>query len=209
MLIIHEKYEQMNKTQVIEDYCTNSSQCMKAALANYQDNWERMNCRNVRKRINLKRTWIRQVILHVKTMQNYHLAQTTHNTKDTDKVHGLLYTGVLFCLHSHPFIAFGYACVLILQTQDFHFRSRATSQFHLITLVDSIQVFLIKELFDVGLFSGRDKRQTWVLDLFEGMLKRKLALLHKKLNYLEIASCACKKKKRRLVLTRQQICLDE
>lgn len=143
-----------------------------------------------------KRTWIRQVILHVKTMQNYHLAQTTHNTKDTDKVHGLLYTGVLFCLHSHPFIAFGYACVLILQTQDFHFRSRATSQFHLITLVDSIQVFLIKELFDVGLFSGRDKRQTWVLDLFEGMLKQKLALLHKKLNYLEIASCACKKKKK-------------
>ncbi len=142
-----------------------------------------------------KRTWIRQVILHVKTMQNYHLAQTTHNTKDTDKVHGLLYTGVLFWLHSHPFIAFGYACVLILQTQDFHFRSRATSQFHLITLVDSIQVFLIEELFDVGLFSGRDKRQTWVLDLFEGMLKRKLALLHKKLNYLEIASCACKKKK--------------
>lgn len=43
-------------------------------------------------------------------MQNYHLAQTTHNTKDTDKVHGLLYTGVafssialLFRLQSHPF----------------------------------------------------------------------------------------------------------
>ncbi len=98
-------------------------------------------------------------------MQNYHLAQTTHNTKDTDKVHGLLYTGgafssiaLLFRLQSPFLIAFGYAYLLILQTQDFYFLSRATCQFHLITLVDSIQVFLIKELFHVGPFSGRNKR---------------------------------------------------
>lgn len=52
---------------------------------------------------------------HVKTpvfmMQNDHyVAQTTHNTKDTDKVHGRLYTGgafssiaLLFRSHTHPF----------------------------------------------------------------------------------------------------------
>lgn len=49
-------------------------------------------------------------------MQNYHLAQTTHNTKDTDKVHGRLY-GRCFLKYSSAFqvtqspflIAFGYA----------------------------------------------------------------------------------------------------
>lgn len=112
----------MNKTT--DSNCINRSQCMKLALAYYQEKTgvEIVLTQNVWRK--LKRANMisagHNPCNHVKTpvfmMQNYHLAQTTHNTKDTDKVHGRLY-GRCFLKYSSAFqvtqspflIAFGYA----------------------------------------------------------------------------------------------------
>lgn len=100
---------------------------------------------------------------HVKTpafmMQNYHLAQTTHNTNDTDKVHGRLY-GRCFLKYSSAFqvtVTLSHCFWLrIINTTNsgipHPFKGYESVSFEY-TLVDSIQVLHFHD----GMFSGQNK----------------------------------------------------